>query len=81
MTETSTSEILLEHEFMPKHELLSEEEERKVLERFGVQKANLPKIFRTDPAIRHLKAKQGNIIKITRDSKTAEKTIYYRVVV
>ena len=69
------------HEFVPKHELLSEAEEKKLLEELGIVKLKLPKIHKRDPAIRDLKTKTGTVIKISRDSKTAGKALYYRVVV
>jgi len=47
----------------------------------GVTEKELPKIFSTDPAIRHLNVKKGDVIKITRKSPTAGETIYYRVVI
>ena len=69
------------HEFVPKHGLISEAEEKKLQEALGIDKFKLPKILKKDPAIRGLKVNLGNIIKITRDSKTAGTAIYYRVVV
>lgn len=79
--ETSNNELILAHNFVPKHELLSEEETSKVLEKYGIKKSQLPKILKTDPAILHLKTKRGDVIKITRESRTAEKSLYYRVVI
>ncbi len=69
------------HEFVPKHELLSDKESEKLLKELGVTRLQLPKILKKDRAIHHLKAKRGDIIKITRNSKTAGKAIYYRVVI
>jgi DNA-directed RNA polymerase subunit H len=42
---------------------------------------DLPRIMITDPAIRHLKPKEGDIIKIVRKSKTAGESIFLRRVV
>ena len=80
MTEEITIDIA-KHEFVPKHELLSDKDGKKLLERLGIVKSQLPKINKRDPAIRELNVKLGDIIKITRDSKTAGKAVYYRVVI
>jgi DNA-directed RNA polymerase subunit H len=72
---------VLGHELVPKHEVLSEEEKKEVLERYKVSQFQLPKILVSDPAARAIGAKVGDVIKITRDSPTAGKTIAYRCVV
>ena len=71
---------ITQHFLVPKHEVLSEEEKQQVLSRYGVQLYQLPFISVNDPIVRELGAKPGDIIKITRDSETAGKAIYYRVV-
>ena len=72
---------LADHILVPQHEKLSEEEKKKVLEKFNVNLAQMPKIFANDPAIRELEAKAGDLIKIARKSPTALESIFYRVVV
>ncbi|NOZ83167.1 MAG: DNA-directed RNA polymerase subunit H [Euryarchaeota archaeon] len=69
------------HELVPKHEVMSEEEAKELLERLNITKGQLPKILKSDPMVQKIKAKPGDIIKITRKSPTAGTTIYYRVVV
>jgi len=69
------------HELVPKHEVLSEEEAKKLLDELNISKGQLPKILKSDPMVQKIKAKVGDIIKITRKSKTAGESIYYRVVV
>ena len=41
----------------------------------------LPKIYKKDPALRESDVKPGDIIEIERNSPTANKTKFYRVVV
>ncbi len=70
----------LKHIYVPKHRLLNEEEKKKVIKKYGGISL-FPKIKRNDPAIKHLKTKPGNMIEIERESPTAKKTSYYRIVV
>ena len=73
--------VVIEHEFIPKHELMTEEETAKLLEDYPVKRGQLPKIQKTDPAIRHLETKRGDVIRILRKSPTAGRAVYYRVVI
>jgi DNA-directed RNA polymerase subunit H len=72
---------VIEHNLVPKHELLSPEETQIVLDKYKVTREQMPKILTTDPAIKHLEAKVSDLIKITRQSKFIGKSIYYRVVI
>ncbi|MFH1424827.1 MAG: DNA-directed RNA polymerase subunit H [archaeon] len=78
--EIEDMKLVLEHELVPKHEIVSEAKGEEILIEYGIIKRQLPKILANDPAIKHLKAARGNIIKITRASQTAGTAIYYRVV-
>ena len=69
------------HELVPQHKVLKEDEAKKVLEKFNVNVNQLPKITRKDPALKGLDAKENDIIQITRNSDTAGKFTFYRVVV
>ena len=75
------SEIITGHSLVPKHEVMSDTAVEKLLKQYKVTKEQLPKIRSTDPAAEAIGAKKGQILKITRDSITAGKSIYYRVVV
>ena len=72
---------ILEHELVPEHMILSKEEAKEVLDKYNAKAEQLPKILSTDPAIKAIGAKKGDIIKIIRKSKTAKKAIAYRVVI
>jgi DNA-directed RNA polymerase subunit H len=72
---------IIEHVLVPKHEKISQAEAKKVLEDYNISLQELPKILSTDPGIRHLGAKTGDIIKITRDSKSSGEAVFYRTVV
>ena len=71
----------LQHDLIPKHELLSTEEKKSIIENLKMNnEKNLPHIFSDDPAIVHLEAKAGDLIRITRKSATAGQSTYYRLV-
>ncbi len=64
-----------------KHEVLSESEEKKLLERYKISKKELPSIKKSDPGLSGLKVKIGDIIRIKRKSPTAGEHNYYRVII
>lgn len=72
---------ILKHELVPEHIILNENEKKKLLEEYGIKPGNLPKILTTDPVVKALDAKEGDILKIIRKSKTAGTSLYYRIVV
>ena len=69
------------HVLVPKHTKLSQKEKENLFEKYDISEAELPKISKKDPAIAHLKVKSGDVIMIERESVTAGKAIFYRVVV
>lgn len=73
--------IVANHFLVPKHLKLSENEKKELLEKLNISIKELPKIYNTDAAIQDLKAEAEDIIKITRNSKTAGESVYYRVVI
>lgn len=70
-----------QHTLVPKHEILGKEEKKELLERLNVDKGRLPKILSTDPVVKQINAKLGDVLKITRKSQTAGTAVYYRIVV
>jgi DNA-directed RNA polymerase subunit H len=72
---------ILNHELVPEHIILSKEEEKEILDKFKIRPENLPKILISDPVVKAIGAKEGDILKIIRKSKTAGTSLYYRVVV
>lgn len=68
------------HYLIPKHSIVKEAEVPALLEKLNAAKEKLPSILKSDPAIKKLKPKKGDIIRIERNSQTAGKAIYYRVV-
>jgi DNA-directed RNA polymerase subunit H len=72
---------LFEHAMVPKHEILNDKEREELLKKFKVHTYQLPFIRVSDPAIKAIGAKPGNIVRITRNSPTAGKYDAYRFVV
>ncbi|MBD3158055.1 MAG: DNA-directed RNA polymerase subunit H [Candidatus Lokiarchaeota archaeon] len=72
---------LFGHDLVTPHTIASEEEVQLVLDHYGIDKQKLPRIFREDPAVKLLGARPGQVVRIERDSPTAGKTYYYRLVV
>lgn len=69
------------HIFVPKHTKLNQEEVQDLLQRYNISLKQLSKILVTDPNIKNLEPKPGDVIKIIRNSPTVGKTLFYRVVV
>ncbi len=72
---------LFDHELVPMHIITPDDEIQLVLDHFGIEKSQLPRIFQDDPAVKVLGARPGQVIRIERDSITAGKSYYYRLVV
>ena len=72
---------VLDHVLVPKHEVLKVDESKQILEIYNAKPEQFPFIMVSDPVVREIGAKVGDIVKITRKSQTAGETIYYRFVV
>jgi len=72
---------IAEHRLVPNHEILTPEEANEVLKKYNAKPEQFPYILSTDPVIKEIGAKPGDLIKIIRESETAEETIYFRYVV
>ena len=69
------------NQLVPKHAKVSDKEKEDLLKKYQISLRELPKISVKDPAIRELKLKEGDVVKIVRDSQTSGTTVYYRGVV
>ena len=70
-----------DHALIPKHSKVSEKEKKELLEKYNISLKELPKIFKSDPAVRSLNVEVGDVVKITRKSATAGQSIYFRGVI
>jgi len=73
-------DVLL-HDLVPQHILLTKKETQDLMEKYQITVIDLPQIFEKDPIAISIGAKEGDVIKIIRESKTTVKSIdYYRYV-
>ena len=70
-----------DHRAVPEHRKMTEEEVEELLEKFDAEKSDLPKIERTDAALKQMDVEVGDVLEINRDSPTAGETTYYRRVI
>jgi DNA-directed RNA polymerase subunit H (RpoH/RPB5) len=68
------------HEYVPKHIILSSEEENEVLEKYNTTRSKLPKISSLDPIAKYYGMKPNQICKIIRKSPEVGNYLYYRLV-
>jgi len=72
---------MIEHNLVPKHEVLSLEDAQRILEKYNCTKEQLPKIFSDDPAIKEMESQIGDVIRIHRKNDYVGNSYYYRVVI
>ena len=77
----STDTSKLQHFLVPEHVKLTQKERDELFKTYNVTLKEMPKIFASDPAIRHLGVKENDVIKIVRKSPTAGTTVFYRGVI
>jgi DNA-directed RNA polymerase subunit H (RpoH/RPB5) len=71
---------VLEHELVPPHIILTENEVTEFKEKYFITKnSQIPDISRFSPVAKAIGMRPGQICKIIRPSKTAINTIFYRV--
>ena len=69
-----------QHELVPEHTVLDEADVEAVLEDYDIERTELPKIRRKDPALPD-DAEVGDVVEIVRDSRTTDKAVVYRLVI
>ena len=72
---------VLEHELVPDHILMTEEETQELLKKYNITRGQLPKIKSSDVVVKQINAKPGDVLKIIRKSLTAGKAVAYRLVI
>ena len=72
---------LVNHISVPKHELLSKEDSKALLDSYNVKKREMPKMYISDPVSRYYNAQVGQIFTITRPSEVSCLAPYHRLVI
>lgn len=71
---------ILEHQYVPLHEILSKAQAAEIIKKFNVTDTDqLPNISRYDPVAQAIGIRPGEICRITRPSKTSITSEYYRI--
>lgn len=68
------------HNYVPKHIILTNDEEKELLDKYNSTKSKLPKISKTDPVAKYYGMKSEQICKIIRKSPEVGEIFYYRLV-
>lgn len=69
------------HNLVPEHVICPDDELKELLHKFNIQRRQLPKILISDPAVKAIGAKAGQVVKIYRNSEVSGETVAYRLVV
>lgn len=72
---------IFEHALVPRHEILTAKEREDLLTKYKVHPYQMPQITSTDPAVKAIGAKPGDVLRIIRKSSTAGEHLAYRYVV
>ena len=72
---------IFEHDLVPRHRIVSQEEKEALLKKYYVSEKQLPRISITDPAVLTIGGKLRDVVEITRKSPTSGEAKYYRIVV
>ena len=71
---------ILNHSLVPNHRVMNEPEVNEIMQKYNItNKIQFPDISRFDPVARIIGLRPGQVCNITRSSKTAIETNYYRI--
>lgn len=71
---------ILEHQLVPKHKVLNNDEKNQIYELYNISNDNeMPEISRFDPVAQAIGIRPSELCEITRSSKTAIESKYYRI--
>ena len=72
---------ILQHVLVPAYRVMNEEEVNGLLRKHNINFSQLPNLFVSDPIVERLGAKIGEVLEITRKSRTSGTAKHYRVII
>ena len=72
---------VLNHQLVPIHELLTDDETKALFSTYNIIPEQLPKILASDPAALAIGANANQVVRIRRKSKTAGESVAFRLVI
>lgn len=70
---------ILKHTMVPNHKILNESEKNNIIKQYNIQDDNIPQISRYDPVAQVIGLRPKQYCEITRPSKTAITSLFYRI--
>ncbi|KAF3656625.1 DNA-directed RNA polymerase V subunit 5A [Capsicum baccatum] len=71
---------ITKHVLKPRHELLTNTEKKKLLEKYNLEEKQLPRMSQKDPIARYYGLEKGQVVKVTYNSEIIETHVTYRCV-
>ena len=71
---------IIDHIDSPRYELLTDDQEKEVMDAYLLKKKEMKKILTSDPIVFYFNLKRGNIIRIIRPSEQSGNSVDYRIV-
>ncbi|RAL47516.1 hypothetical protein DM860_011254 [Cuscuta australis] len=71
---------ITKHALRPKHQILSDEEKQKLLEKYNLEEKQLPRMLQKDAIARYYGLERGQVVKVTYTGEIIETHVTYRCV-
>ncbi|KAG8648985.1 DNA-directed RNA polymerases IV and V subunit 5B isoform X2 [Manihot esculenta] len=71
---------ITKHVLKPKHEVLTDQEKQKLLEKYSIEEKQLPRLLKGDAIVRYYGLEKGQVVKVTYCEDITESHVTYRCV-